>query len=102
MIVVLPAHKRRKRHQYRFSPPLSLETKVRAAIIDQVEFNVASTPEQLKLSLAVGVLLLLPVLRYWKIGGKKSTPNPLNKLKDGFDAAVICGPFVARGSLFVP
>src|SRR5689334_18496951 len=55
LVIVDPAHQRRQRHQNRFGAPASLQTEVRAAIIDQIEFDVAPAPDQLKLALALGV-----------------------------------------------
>src|SRR6185312_4272803 len=51
--VVLPAHQRRQRHQDRFGAPVGLEPERGAAIVDEVELDVAPAAQELELPLAL-------------------------------------------------
>src|SRR5262249_17326275 len=48
MVVVEEAHHRRQRHQDRLGPAARLEAEQRAAVVDQVELNVAAATELLE------------------------------------------------------
>ena len=49
-VAVLPARERRQRHQDRFGAPAGLQPEQRAAVVDQVEFDIAAAPQQLERS----------------------------------------------------
>ena len=52
-----PAYFRRQAHQNGFNIPAGLETKQRAPIIEQIKFDISTTPDKL-----VVALFLSPVL----------------------------------------
>src|SRR5438270_10468470 len=62
LVIVDPAHQRWQRHQDRFGAPACLKSEVRAAIIDEIELDVAPAPHQLKLALALRVRFITPPL----------------------------------------
>ena len=55
MPVVAPFHQRRQRHQDGLGAAARLQTEQRAAVIDQVEFDVATAAVSLEIALACGV-----------------------------------------------
>src|SRR5262249_21315781 len=59
VVVVVPSYARRQRHENRFYPAPGLEAEQRAAVVNQVEFDVAAAAEFLKLPLAVAECLVL-------------------------------------------
>src|SRR5512136_1420326 len=50
--VVAPFHDGRQRHEYRLRAPARLQPEQRAAIIDEIEFDVTSAAVRLKIPLA--------------------------------------------------
>src|SRR5437762_5586695 len=88
MIVILPSHDRRQRHQYRLGTPSCLQTEVRATVIDQIEFNVAAAPEQLKLTFAFGERFVSALLSYRNISRKKGAADSSHELEDELDSAI--------------
>src|SRR5581483_10410972 len=53
--VVLPAGERRQRHQDRLGAPVGLEAERGAAVVEQVELDVAAAAQELELPLAIAV-----------------------------------------------
>lgn len=69
--VVVPAHERRKAHENRFGAAAGLQAEERAAIPDEVEFDVTTAAVELKLALAIGVGRGFAPFDDWQISGKK-------------------------------
>src|SRR5690606_32210800 len=57
--VVLPAHQWRQRHQDRFGATAGLQSERRAAVVHQVEFDVAAAAVQLELSFTFAMRMIL-------------------------------------------
>src|SRR5258706_12395487 len=95
MIVILPSHNRRERHQYRLGTPSRLQSEMRASVINQIEFNVAAPADQLKIAFTFGESLAPALLCYREIGRKKCSGNSLHELEDELDSAIDARPRVA-------
>ena len=68
VIAVFPAHQRRQAHQDRFAAAAALQAEQRAAVADQVEFDVASAPVQLELAFAFAIGRVLAALDDRQVG----------------------------------
>src|SRR4030095_9892397 len=89
MVVVYPPHERRKRHQYRLGASSCLQPKVRSSIIDQVELDIPTAPDQLKFTFAFGIRLTPSPFGNRYVGGKKRFAGPLDKPEDKVDPLVV-------------
>src|ERR1700676_948910 len=59
MPIVFPANQRRQRHQDGFGAAARLQAEQCASIVNQIEFDIAAPPVELKLPLAIAVRLVL-------------------------------------------
>ena len=59
-----------------------------AAIIDEIELNIAPASNQLKLAFAVSIGFVSAPLGDWKICRKKRSSDALNEFKNGLDSGI--------------
>src|SRR5687767_12733024 len=68
--VVLPARQRRQRHQDRLGATAGLETEAGAAVVEQVELDVATATVELEAALALGPGCRAPPLGDRQVSGQ--------------------------------
>src|SRR5438132_4510089 len=91
-IIITPAHQRRQRHQDGFRAPARLQAEVRAAIIDQIEFDVAPAPYQLELALRFGVRRVTSPLSDGHVSRQECAADSPHEIEDELDAAPLKWP----------
>src|SRR5579885_2271187 len=82
--IVLPADHRRQRHQDRLGAAARLQAEQRAAVADQVEFDVPAAAELLEGPLPRGVRLLLAALRDRQVGFEEMVAAVLHEGEERF------------------
>src|SRR5207244_1854216 len=89
---VLPARPGRHRHQHRLDAPLGLEAEQRAAVVDQVELDVAPAPQALPVAL-VGPPGLVAVALGNRDPGLREHPADI---ADQSEQALEVGPLIVE------
>ena len=88
-IAVFEAHARRQAHQDRLGAPAGLQAEQRAAVVDQIEFDVAAAAIQLEFALALAVGMSLAALDDRQIGIEKPVADRLRQREAALEAAGI-------------
>src|SRR5882672_163938 len=87
--VVAPFHDRRQRHQYGLRAPARLQPEQRAAIIDEIEFDVTSAAVRLKIALAIAVWKIPAALQQRQICGQQVIADAAHQSEASIEAAVV-------------
>src|SRR6202034_76947 len=85
---VLPAHQRRERHEDRLGAVARLEAEERAAVVEEVELDVAPAPVELELSLALAVWGVSAAFDDRQVGGKEGIADAAQQLEAALEAAI--------------
>src|SRR5216117_4564443 len=87
--VITPLHERGQRHQYRLSAAGRLQAEQRAAIIDEIELDIAAAAIGLEVSLTFAVRKISPALDDGKIGREKMVADAAREAYTSVEAAVV-------------
>src|ERR1700674_5039275 len=97
----LPAHHRRKRHQDRVGAAPGLQAEESAAVVEQVELDVAAAPIELELALAIAEGNAAAPLDDRQVRGEEGIAHPAQELETAREAPLRKGtekePPDARG-----
>src|SRR4051812_36100436 len=74
-----PAYQRREAHEDGFDVPAALEAKERPPVVEQVEFDVAATPAELRGAVGVRPPRLAPALHQRRIRGQERVAHGLDE-----------------------
>ena len=88
-LAVLPAHERRQRHQDRFRAPAGLQPEQRAAVVDEVELDVAAAPQQLERALALAERRRAPPLRDRQPGLREGLADRAREREAGLEGRLV-------------
>src|SRR5439155_13298920 len=87
--VITPLHERGQGHQYRFGAAGRLQAEQRAAIINEIELDIAAAAIGLEIPLALAVRKTFPALDNRKIGWKKMVADAASKLEARIETALV-------------
>src|SRR5881396_2648059 len=87
--VITPLHERGQGHQYRFGAAGRLQAEQRAAIINEIELDIAAAAIGLEIPLALAVRKTFPALDNGKIGLKKMVADAASKLEARIETALV-------------
>src|SRR5882672_1206765 len=87
--VVAPFHDGRQRHEYRLRPPARLQPEQRAAIIDEIEFDVATAAVRLKIPLALPIGEVPAALQHRQVCRQEVIPHAAHQSEARIEAAVV-------------
>src|SRR5436190_15697835 len=76
-----PHGDRGQRHEDGLDIPAGLEAEDRAAVIEQVELDIAASPDELMAALVLGPSAVLALDHHGRVGGKESAADILGKGK---------------------
>src|SRR5262245_60277539 len=72
---VAPAHQRRQRHEDRLRPSARLDAEEGAAVVEQVELDIAPAPVELEVALALAVGGLPAAAQDRQVGGEEGVAH---------------------------
>src|SRR5262245_24518229 len=87
--VVAPGHSGRQRHEYRFRAAARLQSEQGAAIIDEIEFDIAAAPVGLEVPLALAVGDAPAALHDGQVRRQKMIAHALQQPEAALEAAVV-------------
>src|SRR6266581_3261664 len=87
--VVAPFRGRRQGHQDRLDPPARLQAEQRAAIVDEIELDVAAAAIGLKIPLALAVRHPAAALGNGDVGGQKMIADAAQERKAAVESALV-------------
>src|SRR5690606_19172810 len=86
--VVTPFHDRRQRHQDGFSAPARLQAEQRAAVENQVEFDIAAAAVGLKITFAFAVVVIAATFDDRQIGVEEGVADRAGETESLFERQV--------------
>src|SRR3954452_6230358 len=86
--VVAPCRARRHRHEDRFGAPARLQAEQGAAVVDQVEFDIASAAVGLEFALALAERQALSSLDDRQIGGQEMLADRAHQREAGVEVGL--------------
>src|SRR5881396_2068710 len=87
--VITPLHQRGQGHQYRLSAAGRLQAEQRAAIIDEIELDIAAAAISLEVSLTLAVRKIFPALDDGKISREKMVADGASELETRIETSLV-------------